>query len=61
MELTRTIPLQKGQVLTLPTTLDAYKLPEYKKHTPYVLSFRVQALKVRLHVALVGNQLIAAT
>lgn len=59
--LTQKIPLHKGNVLTLSTDLDAYRLPEYKKHTPYVLSYRVHALKLRLHLALVGNQLVAAT
>jgi hypothetical protein len=53
--------LQRGQALGLPKTLDAYRLPEYKKHLPYVLSFQVYALKLRLHVALVGNELVAAT
>jgi hypothetical protein len=59
--LLRKIPLEKGKLLTLPTRLDAYRLPDYKKHTRYVLTFRVHALKVRLHLALVGNQLVAAT
>jgi hypothetical protein len=59
--LLRKIPLEKGKLLTLPTRLDAYRLPDYKEHTRYVLSFRVHALKVRLHLALVGNQLVAAT
>jgi hypothetical protein len=60
-QLTEKIPLQKGKLLTLTTSLDAYKLPEYKKHTLYVLSFRLHNLKVRLHLALVGNQLVAST
>jgi hypothetical protein len=55
------VPLQKGQLLTLPTSFDVYRLPEYKKHPLYVLTFRVYALKVRFHMALVGNQLVAAT
>jgi len=53
--------LQRSQLFGLPKSLDAYRLPEYKKHTPYVLSFQIYAVKVRLHVALVGNQLVAAT
>jgi hypothetical protein len=60
-QLTEKIPLQKGRLLTLTTSLDAYRLPDYKKHTLYVLSFRLHALKVRLHLALVGNQLVAST
>src|SRR5262249_52885442 len=60
-QLTKKIPLQKAKLLTLSTSLDAYRLPDYKKHPVYVLSFRVHALKMRLHVALVGGQLVAAT
>jgi hypothetical protein len=41
--------------------LDAYRLPDYKKHAIYVFSGRVYAVKIRLHVALVGGQLVAAT
>jgi hypothetical protein len=59
--LTQEIPLQKGKLLTLPTDLDACRLPDYKKHTIYLLSFRLHVLKMRLHMALVGNQLVAAT
>jgi hypothetical protein len=53
--------LQKGEVAGLRTAFDGYRLPDYKKHALYVFSFRLYALKVRLHVALVGNQLVAAT
>ena len=53
--------LQRGQVFGLGKSLDAYSLPEYKKHKPYVLSFQLYAVKLRLHVALIGNQLVAAT
>ena len=60
-QLTGNLFLQKGQTLGLPKSLDAYRLPEYKNHTPYVLSFQIYAIKVRLHVAVVGNQLVAAT
>jgi hypothetical protein len=55
------LPLQKGQLFGFSTSLDAYRLPDYKKHAHYVLRFRVYALKARLHIALVGNQLVAAT
>jgi hypothetical protein len=41
--------------------LDAYRLPDYKDHAIYVFSGRVFVMKVRLHVALVGNQLVGAT
>lgn len=60
-QLSARIFLQKGNVLGLPTRLDAYRLPDYQKHALYVLSYQVHALKIRLHVALVGNQLVAAT
>lgn len=53
--------LQKGDVFGLPTRLDAYRLPDYQKHARYVLSYQIHAFKIRLHVALVGNQLVAAT
>jgi hypothetical protein len=59
--LAATVPLQKGKVFTISTALDAYRLPDYKKHAIYVLSYRIYAVKARLHVALVGNQLVAAT
>jgi hypothetical protein len=60
-QLAAKIFLQKGNLLGLPTTLDAYRLPDYRKHPMYVLTYQVHALKIRLHVALVDNQLVAAT
>ncbi|MBV9124436.1 MAG: hypothetical protein JO112_13835 [Planctomycetes bacterium] len=59
--LSRKIFLKKGDLLSLPTQLDAYRLPDYQEHPIYVLSYQLYALKVRLHVALVGNQIVAAT
>ncbi len=53
--------LKRGDFFGLPTALDAYRLPDYKGHALYVLSYQLYAVKVRLHVALVGNQLVAAT
>ncbi len=53
--------LNQGRFITLPAGLDAYRLPEYKGHSWYVLTYQFYALKVRLHVALLGNQLVAAT
>jgi len=53
--------LKQGSYLGLPTELDAYRVPDYKGHALYVLSFQLYAVKVRLHVALVGDQLVAAT
>lgn len=60
-QLAAKIFLQRGNLSGLPTALDVYRLPDYKKHALYVLSLQVYAFKVRLHVALVGNQLVAAT
>lgn len=55
------IYLHDGAVLTLPTALDAYRMPDYRGRTPYVLSHQIHAIKIRLHVAVVGNRLVAAT
>ncbi len=55
------IVLQTGAVLTLPTSYDAYRLPDYQGHARYVIAYQLYALKVRLHVAIVGSRLIAAT
>jgi len=55
------IPLKKGDVFGLPTSLDAYRLPDYKDHPIYVLSYRIYALKIRVHITLVGDQLVVAT
>jgi hypothetical protein len=60
-KLSSKIILKKIDLLNLPTTLDAYRLPDYKDHPIYVLTYQLYALKVRLHVAVVGDQLIAAT
>jgi hypothetical protein len=60
-QLSTRIFLERGDFLRLPTALDAYRLPDYKGHAQYVFSYQLYALKVRLHVALVGNQLVAAT
>ena len=49
------------QPMGLTTRLDAYRLPDYKGHAVYVFSGQVYAVKIRLHVALVGDQLVAAT
>jgi hypothetical protein len=59
--LTQKIPLKKEKLLTLPASLDAYRLPDYKNHAHYVFGFQLHVFKMRLHVALVGQQLVAAT
>ena len=52
----------KGDPLVgLPTSFDAYRLPEYKGHEIFVLSYQLYAIKVRLHLTLANGQLLAAT
>jgi hypothetical protein len=60
-QLAKRVPLREGDVFGLATQYDAYRLPDYKQHPQYVFSFQLYAIKLRLHVALVGNQLVAAT
>lgn len=60
-QLSQQIFLRSDSMFDMETTLDAYRLPDYKEHAIYVFSFQVYALKVRLHVALAGDQLVAAT
>ncbi|MGH7139168.1 MAG: hypothetical protein ACREHD_25765, partial [Pirellulales bacterium] len=60
-QLATRIFLRNGSLFGVPTSLDAYRLPDYREYAVYVLSYQVHALKVRLHLALVGNQLLAAT
>ena len=60
-QLSTRIFLRNGSLFGVPTSLDAYRLPDYGDHAVYVISYQVHALKVRLHLALVGDQLIAAT
>ena len=45
----------------LAVTSDAYRLPDYKRHPLYVFGVQPYALKLRLHVAVVGGQIVAAT
>ena len=60
-QLSTQIILRGGDLLGLATKLDAYRLPDYKQHAVYVVSYQIHAIKLRLHLALVGNQLVAAT
>jgi hypothetical protein len=53
--------LQGGGTGLVPLKLDGYRLPDYQGHAVYVFSIQAYAIKLRLHVALVGNQLVAAT
>jgi hypothetical protein len=60
-QLLQQVVLQKNNFFGLPIALDGYRQPDYKKHPVYVFSVRFYAMKVRLHVALVGDQLVVAT
>jgi hypothetical protein len=60
-QLSKRVPLKEGDVLGLGTRFDAYRLPDYKQHAQYVFSFQLYAVKLRLHVAIVGHQIVAAT
>ncbi|NQU21314.1 MAG: hypothetical protein HQ567_08535 [Candidatus Nealsonbacteria bacterium] len=61
-QLSQEIFLKKSILLPgMETRMDAYRLPDYKDHAIYVFSGQLYALKLRMHVALVGNQLVAAT
>ncbi len=53
--------LQDGRFSGFETKLDAYQLPDYKDHEIYVLNIGLYALSLRLHVSLVGDQLVLAT
>lgn len=53
--------LKEGNLAGLATKLDAYRLPDYQQHAIYVLNLRLYAASLRLHVSLVGNQLVLAT
>ncbi len=60
-QLTSRLFLKGGNIGGVPVTLDAYRLPDYKDHAVYVFSYQLYAAKVRLHAALVGQQLVLAT
>jgi hypothetical protein len=53
--------LRSGKIGPLETKLDAYRMPDYKKHAVHVLTGRLYAVTLRLHTSLVGNQLVFAT
>lgn len=53
--------LRGGRLGPLPTKIDAYRLPDYRQHEIYVLSARLHAVAVRLHMTLVDDQLVLAT
>jgi Protein of unknown function (DUF3352) len=43
------------------TELDSYRLPSYRDHNIYVVSYRIYAARVRLYLSAVGDQLVVAT
>ncbi len=53
--------LQKGELAGFETKLDAYQLPDYKDYDIYVLNISLYAMSLRIHVSLVGDQLVLAT
>lgn len=53
--------LETGKTLGLRSACDAYRLPDYRAHAIHVVSYQLYALKLRLSVAVVGSQLVAAT
>lgn len=59
--MSREVFLQNQPRAFVATRLDGYRLPDYKDHAVYVFSIQAHAVKLRLHVALVGDQLVAAT
>jgi len=61
-QLSQQVFLQGEEMMPgLATSMDGYRLPDYKEHAIYVFSGQLYAVKLRAHVALVGNQLVAAT
>lgn len=50
-----------GSLGPLDSKLDSYRLPDYKEHSISVVTYRLYAIRLRLYLAAVGNQLIAAT
>jgi hypothetical protein len=61
-QLSQQVFLKQNNVMGgLPAKMDSYRLPDYKQHAIYVFSGEIYALKIRLHVTVVGDQLVAAT
>ena len=60
-QLSQQVILQGTDLSGLRLSADAYRLPDYKGHPLYVFSVELYAIKLRLHVAVVGDQLVVAT
>lgn len=50
-----------GNLGPLDSKLDSYRLPDYKDHSISVVTYRLYAIRLRLYLAAVGNQLIVAS
>jgi len=59
--LSREVVLKGTNLAGIRVTSDAYRLPDYKQHPLYVFSVQVYAVKLRLHVAVVNDQIALAT
>lgn len=53
--------LKQGDLFGLKSSVDTYRVPDYKKHRIQVIAFQLYALKLRLHMSLVKGKLVAAT
>jgi hypothetical protein len=60
-KLSREVVLKQTNMAGFELSSDAYRLPDYKQHPVYVFSVQLYALKLRLHAAVVGDQLAVAT
>jgi hypothetical protein len=60
-QLSQQVILQGTDLGGLRLSADAYRLPDYKGHPLYVFGVELYAVKLRLHVAVVGDQLVVAT
>ena len=60
-QLSQQVVLQGTDVAGFRLSADAYRLPDYKGYPLYVFGVELYAIKLRLHVAVVGDQLVVAT
>ena len=60
-QLSQQVILQGTDLGGFRLSADAYRLPDYKGHPLYVFGVELYAVKLRLHVAMVGDQLVVAT
>ena len=60
-EVASRIFLKGGDIFGLKSSVDSYRVPDYREHRIQVLSFQLYALKIRLHMSLVKGRLVAAT